>query len=154
MTRMLSLSAAILACAACAHHPAAEPSPAGAPPASTRSATPVTPAGGAAQKGDTATDVEKQLVGDWRWSGDINTQPANGTWSLNRGAARWTGMIIMGSYPAAPLTSMSVSAGDFRFEAEILNQVYRFNCHLETPQTATCIVNSLNANGQVTATKS
>ncbi len=107
----------------------------------------------AARADTTLTASETALIGDWVFNGDLNQAPANGAWSLSYANGRWTGVVQMGSYPASPIQGMNVKGQDFNFAISNVNQDFRFQCHLETPQTASCYVTTLNTSGRMVATK-
>ncbi len=107
----------------------------------------------AARADTTMTPSETALVGDWTFTGDLNQAPANGAWSMSYANGRWTGVVQMGSYPAAAIQGMSVKGESFQFAISNVNADWRFQCHLETPRTASCYVTTLNTSGRVLAYK-
>ena len=116
------------------------------PPAA--STTPANVPGGAASADAQAAAA---LEGDWVWNGDINLGAANGSFRFTYANARWTGTITVGTYPPAPLTSMTVNLPDLRFTADVNNQQMEFRGRLEGGNTITGTISAMTSMGRFEA---
>jgi hypothetical protein len=125
-SRPLAIVVAAAALSLCRAGLAAAQDPQPAPAAAAPPAAPAAP----------AVDSNTLYVGDWVFTTQLRERSVDGTWRINYGNGRFTGVVTIQGGPApSPISQMSVRDRfrNVRITAYFNNEEYTFTGHLDNP---------------------